>query len=292
MMKVIQNPREMQEFALAARREGKRIGVVPTMGFLHAGHLSLIDAARKRADIVVVTIFVNPIQFGPQEDLEQYPRDFEHDRRACEAHGADVVFAPRPEDMYAPDRSTWVEETRLSQGLCGALRPGHFRGVTTVVAKLFLLTQAEVAVFGQKDAQQALVIRRMVRDLNFPVEIVVSPLVRDEDGVALSSRNSYLSAEERERARVLSRTLRAAAPALRTAGLDAVEAIREAMALEIGKCADQVDYVEILDADTLEKPTADTHEVLALLAAYFGKTRLIDNTLVQVNWREAGSCVN
>ena len=257
-MVIIREPKELQKLALKTKFSGKRIGLVPTMGFLHAGHLSLIDEAKKRADFVIVSIFVNPVQFGPNEDLDKYPRDFEHDRALCEEHGADVVFAPTPEAMYAPDRSVWVEETQLSRGMCGALRPGHFRGVTTVVAKLFLLAQPDVAVFGQKDAQQALVIRRMVRDA---------------DGVALSSRNKYLSPEERERARVLSQSLFAA----QRGELDA-EGVRKAIAAK----ADKVDYVVWFHADTLAEPTPATREVLVAAAAYFGKTRLIDNDLVQV----------
>ena len=271
-MRIIHDPAELQTLALSVKRTGRRIGLVPTMGFLHDGHLSLIDEAKRRSDFVIVSIFVNPVQFGPNEDLDKYPRDFERDRALCGEHGADVVFAPAPEAMYAPDRSVWVEETKLSQGLCGALRPGHFRGVTTVVAKLFLLAQPDVAVFGQKDAQQALVIRRMVRDLNFPIEIVTAPLVRDTDGVALSSRNKYLSPADRERARVLSRSLFAA----QRGELDA-DGVRKAIA----GTADKVDYVVWLDADTLEEPTADTREILVAVAAYFGTTRLIDNMLIQ-----------
>lgn len=271
-MRIIHDPVELQTLALSVRRTGKRIGLVPTMGFLHEGHLSLIDEAKKRSDFVIVSIFVNPVQFGPNEDLDKYPRDFEHDRALCEEHGADVIFAPAPDAMYAPDRSVWVEETKLSRGLCGALRPGHFRGVTTVVAKLFLLAQPDVAVFGQKDAQQALVIRRMVRDLNFPIEIVTAPLVRDTDGVALSSRNKYLSPADRERAKVLSRSLFAA----QRGELDA-DGVRKAIA----GTADKVDYVVWLDADTLEEPTENTREILVAVAAYFGTTRLIDNVLIQ-----------
>ena len=271
-MRIIHDPVELQTLALSVKRTGKRIGLVPTMGFLHEGHLSLIDEAKKRSDFVIVSIFVNPVQFGPNEDLDKYPRDFEHDRALCEEHGADVIFAPAPDAMYAPDRSVWVEETKLSRGLCGALRPGHFRGVTTVVAKLFLLAQPDVAVFGQKDAQQALVIRRMVRDLNFPIEIVTAPLVRDTDGVALSSRNKYLSPADRERAKVLSRSLFAA----QRGELDA-DGVRKAIA----GTADKVDYVVWLDADTLEEPTENTREILVAVAAYFGTTRLIDNVLIQ-----------
>ncbi len=272
-MKIVRLPKELQKLALQVRQSGRTIGLVPTMGFLHAGHLSLIDEAKKRADFVIVSVFVNPVQFGPNEDLDKYPRDFEHDRALCEEHGADVIFAPAPGDMYAADRSVWVEETQLSRGMCGALRPGHFRGVCTVVAKLFNLAQPNVAVFGQKDAQQAQVIRRMVRDLDFPVEIVTAPLVRDADGVALSSRNKYLTPAERERARVLSRSLMAAA----RGELDC-DGLRKAIEAE----SDKVDYVVWFDADTLEAPGPDTKCILAAAAAYFGRTRLIDNILIQV----------
>ena len=281
-MRIFRQAQELQQFALETRRAGKSIALVPTMGFLHAGHASLIDIARGRADVVIVSIFVNPTQFGPGEDLDQSPRDFEHDRLVCEAHGADVIFAPEPGAMYAPDASTWVEETVLSRPLCGARRPGHFRGVATVVTKLFHLALPDVAVFGRKDAQQLLVIKRMVRDLNFPIEIVAAPLVRGADGLALSSRNRYLSEEEHQRALVLSRSLRAAKPALEEAGISAAPAIIAAIRHEIEAAGGRVDYVEALDVDTLAEPTETTREVLLALAAYFGSTRLIDNELVQV----------
>lgn len=281
-MRIFRQAQELQQFALETRRAGKSIALVPTMGFLHAGHASLIDIARGRADVVIVSIFVNPTQFGPGEDLDKYPRDFEHDRLVCEEHGADVIFAPEPGAMYAPDASTWVEETVLSRPLCGARRPGHFRGVATVVTKLFHLALPDVAVFGRKDAQQLLVIKRMVRDLNFPIEIVAAPLVRGADGLALSSRNRYLSEEEHQRALVLSRSLRAAKPALEEAGISAAPAIIAAIRHEIEAAGGRVDYVEVLDVDTLAEPTETTREVLLALAAYFGSTRLIDNELVQV----------
>lgn len=281
-MRIFRQAQELQQFALETRRAGKSIALVPTMGFLHAGHASLIDIARGRADVVIVSIFVNPTQFGPGEDLDKYPRDFEHDRLVCEEHGADVIFAPEPGAMYAPDASTWVEETVLSRPLCGARRPGHFRGVATVVTKLFHLALPDVAVFGRKDAQQLLVIKRMVRDLNFPIEIVAAPLVRGADGLALSSRNRYLSEEEHQRALVLSRSLRAAKPALEETGISAAPAIIAAIRHEIEAAGGRVDYVEALDVDTLAEPTETTREVLLALAAYFGSTRLIDNELVQV----------
>ena len=281
-MRIFRQAQELQQFALETRRAGKSIALVPTMGFLHAGHAALIDIARGRADVVIVSIFVNPTQFGPGEDLDKYPRDFEHDRLVCEEHGADVIFAPEPGAMYAPDASTWVEETVLSRPLCGARRPGHFRGVATVVTKLFHLALPDVAVFGRKDAQQLLVIKRMVRDLNFPIEIVAAPLVRGADGLALSSRNRYLSEEEHQRALVLSRSLRAAKPALEEAGISAAPAIIAAIRHEIEAAGGRVDYVEALDVDTLAEPTETTREVLLALAAYFGSTRLIANELVQV----------
>lgn len=261
----------MQDCALKARRNGQRIGVVPTMGYLHDGHLSLIDQAVKQSDMVVVTIFVNPTQFGPNEDLDKYPRDFERDCALCEQHGAKVVFAPEPAAMYHPDHSTWVIEENLTGGLCGKSRPTHFRGVTTVVAKLFNAVLPDIAVFGQKDAQQALIIRRMVRDLNFPVEIVVAPLIREQDGLAMSSRNRYLSAEERKSALVISQTLLS----LERGNLDA-QSIRQQITDGGGK----VDYVEILDADTLTEITDSTRQILVAVAVYFGSTRLIDNVLL------------
>ena len=281
-MKIFRTPAELQAYALANKRSGKTTALVPTMGYLHAGHLSLIDIARKKADIVIVSIFVNPIQFGPTEDLDKYPRDFERDSKLCEEHGADAVFAPDPGVMYAPDASTFVEETRLSRPLCGARRPGHFRGVTTVVAKLFNLALPDYAVFGMKDAQQLLVIKRMVRDLNFPVEIIAAPLIREHSGLALSSRNAYLSEDEKERAVVLSRVLDAARPALIEGGIEAIPAVLEAMRHEIEKAGGRIDYVEALDASTLEPPTEKSADLLVALAVYFGKTRLIDNTLVWV----------
>lgn len=281
-MEIFRTPAEIQAYALSAKRRGKTISLVPTMGYLHAGHASLIDIARQRADIVIVSIFVNPTQFGPNEDLDAYPRDFEHDRTLCEDHKVDAVYAPAPDSMYADDASTWVEETVLSRPLCGASRPIHFRGVTTVVAKLFNLTLPDYAVFGRKDAQQLLVIRRMVRDLNFPIEIIAAPLVRDEDGLALSSRNRYLSAEERKRALVLSRSLRAGRRTIEGGGLETIPTVIELMKKEIEAAGGRVDYVEALDTGSLTAPNADTTELLLAVAAYFGTTRLIDNQFIQV----------
>lgn len=221
-MQIIRTRKELQQFALAEKRSGKVIGFVPTMGFLHDGHLSLIDIAREKADTVIVSIFVNPTQFAPTEDLDQYPRDFDRDAALCAEHKVDVIFAPEPEEMYREDASTWVTECELSKPLCGASRPTFFRGVTTVVAKLFLLAQPDFAVFGLKDAQQLFVIKRMVRDMDFPIEIIPGALVRDSDGLALSSRNRYLSADERTRALSIHKSLVEARKIIENKGLYAV----------------------------------------------------------------------
>ncbi|MFC1463039.1 pantoate--beta-alanine ligase, partial [Verrucomicrobiota bacterium] len=209
-MKTITTIPEMRAFSAGARRAGKRIGFVPTMGYLHEGHLSLVREAKSACDVTVVSIFVNPTQFGPNEDFARYPRDRERDEGLCRAEGVDVVFAPEANEMYAADRSVWVDETSLSEGLCGAARPAHFRGVATVVAKLFNIVRPDVAVFGMKDAQQLRIIQQMVRDLDFPVEIVAAPTVREPDGLAMSSRNRYLSDAERAAALGIHRSLQVA----------------------------------------------------------------------------------
>ncbi len=281
-MKIFHKPEDLQEYALNCKRSGKRIALVPTMGFLHAGHASLIDIARSRGDEVIVSIFVNPTQFAPNEDLDKYPRDFENDCKLCEAHGATAVFAPASEVMYAPDRSIWVDETTLSKVLCGKSRPIHFRGVLTVVSKLFNLTVPDVAVFGKKDAQQAIIIKRMVRDLNFPVEIVLGDLIRDTDNVAMSSRNRYLSEDERVRARSISQSVFAAEAKLKAGGVNAVNEVIAEAVKRISDAGGVVDYVEIRDADNLEGPTAASKELLFAVAAVFGTTRLIDNCFVKL----------
>ena len=282
-MIVFKTRRELQKFALDAKRQGKVIGLVPTMGYLHAGHTSLIDIARRRADVVIVSIFVNPTQFAPTEDLDRYPRDFERDLKLCTEHGADAIFAPEPGEMYAPDASTWVQETMLSRPLCGVSRPTFFRGVTTVVSKLFLLAQPDFAVFGLKDAQQLFVIRRMVRDLDFPIEIVAAPLVRDADGLALSSRNRYLSADERQRALSIHRTLLKCKAEILSRGLAAAPAILGEGKAALAAAGGKVDYLEVLDSNDLEAVDDATREVLLAAAVFFGTTRLIDNELFEVN---------
>lgn len=278
-MMLIQMQAEMQQWAMAQRALGLRIGLVPTMGYLHDGHLALIAAAKQRADVVAVSIFVNPVQFGPNEDFAKYPRDEARDLAHCREAGTDVVFLPSVADMYAPDASVYVTEERLGSGLCGARRPGHFRGVCTVVAKLFNIALPHVAVFGQKDYQQAAVIRRMVRDLNFPIEIVVAPIVREADGLALSSRNVYLVGDERARALGLSRALHVAAQAV-TSGPCGSDEVRQCMREVLAQHALTCDYVEIVDVETLKPMTVANHGNVALVAAYCGKTRLIDNRVL------------
>lgn len=279
-MQIFKTRRELQQFALGAKRSGKTIALVPTMGFLHEGHTSLMDIARSKADIVIVSIFVNPKQFAPTEDFDRYPRDFEGDLAKCEAHGVDVIFAPEISDMYDGNSSTWVEETVLSQPLCGASRPTFYRGVTTVVAKLFLLAQPDCAVFGLKDAQQCFVIQRMVRDLDFPVEIIPAPLVRDADGLALSSRNRYLSDDERSRALSIHQSLlKAKERIIREKSFDG--AIAEAVA-SVTAAGGRVDYIEILDCDTMKAPDEGTRRVILAAAAFFGTTRLIDNEIFEL----------
>ena len=277
-MKIFRTRREFQQYALEVKRSGAKIALVPTMGFLHNGHMSLIDIARAKADIVMVSIFVNPTQFAPNEDFDRYPRDFEGDLAKCEAHGADVIFAPEPGEMYNGNSSTWVEETVLSKPLCGRSRPTFYRGVTTVVSKLFLLAQPDYAVFGLKDAQQCFVIQRMVRDLDFPIEIIPATLVRDTDGLALSSRNRYLSADERVRALSIHKSLLKAKEQICADRKNMASAIQNAIA-EITAAGGRVDYVDLLDCETMEYPQEKCSKVILAAAAFFGTTRLIDNEI-------------
>lgn len=278
-MKIIETISDMQQYSCDLRREGKKIALVPTMGYLHEGHLSLIDTASQHGDIVVVSIFVNPTQFAPNEDLDAYPRDMERDCQLCEFRKVDAIFAPTTADIYCPDSSTWVTEEKLSRGLCGKSRPTHFRGVTTIVAKLFNAVLPDFAVFGRKDFQQAAVIKRMVRDLNFPVRIITCPIVREEDGLAMSSRNKYLSPEERKNALSISQSLFDAEAAVRTGNI-AVSEVREMIDLRISQSGGKVDYIEIVDAVNLEPKNEFTDSTLIAVAALFGKTRLIDNVVV------------
>ena len=280
-MKTFNNPRKLQRWALAQRMAGRKVALVPTMGALHEGHLSLIAAAkRKGADEIVVSVFVNPTQFGPKEDYAQYPRDHKADAAKCRAVGATAIFFPTPENMYAPDHSVWmVEDGALSGSLCGARRPGHFRGVCTVVAKLFNIVHPNFAVFGQKDFQQAAVIRRMVRDMNFDLEIVVAPIVREKSGLALSSRNAYLSDEERVHALALSRTLQELKAQV-AKGPRPWKALQKKAWTVLERAGLRPDYVEAVDAETLAPVRKLEKGVAVLLAAYAGRTRLIDNAVM------------
>ena len=278
LMQLMHFPCEVTEWARERHCAGKRIGFVPTMGYLHAGHLSLVEEAKKQSDVICLSIFVNPTQFGPNEDLENYPRDEENDLQLCREAGVDVVFLPRADRMYAPDASVFVDEEKLQRGLCGTRRPGHFRGVCTVVAKLFNIVQPDVAVFGQKDFQQVAVIRRMVRDLNFPIEIIMAPTMREPDDLAMSSRNVYLSPTDRENALGLSRALKSLGAVGQ--GHPSAESLREQMRNVLQQYGLQEDYVAIVDADTLEPVSHVEPGNVALIAAYCGKTRLIDNRIL------------
>ena len=273
-VKVFEDPSKLQKWCRARSRAGAKIALVPTMGALHDGHLSLIRLAKRRgADEIVVSVFVNPTQFGPNEDYAKYPREEKADLAKCAAEGATAVFFPTPDNMYLKGHSVYVNEESLSKGLCGARRPGHFRGVCTVVAKLFNIVDPDIAVFGQKDYQQAQVIRRMVRDLNFGVRILVAPIVREPSGLARSSRNAYLSEGEREMALAISRGLKAL-PC--KGGRGELPALRRSLE----KAGLKVDYVECVDAETLEPGKLPKKGTCVLVAVYCGKTRLIDNRVV------------
>ncbi|MGC9108782.1 MAG: pantoate--beta-alanine ligase [Caldimicrobium sp.] len=280
-MEVIKSIPEMKEKSLSFKKGGETIGFVPTMGYLHEGHLSLVRLARIKADRVVVSIFVNPLQFGPSEDYNIYPRDLERDLALLEKEGVDVVFIPDEKEMYPPDFQTYVEVTKLTQGLCGAYRPGHFRGVTTVVLKLFNIVKPDLAVFGEKDYQQLRVIQQMVKDLNLDVEIVPHPIVREESGLAMSSRNTYLSEEERHSAVALYQSLKMAERVIFEGERDA-ERVRTLIKDYLEKFPhNKVQYVEIVDPETLERVSEIKGPVLIALAVFVGSTRLIDNRLIK-----------
>lgn len=274
---IYSDPARVQEQTLAWKREGLTVGLVPTMGFLHEGHASLIRRAVSECDRVVVSVFVNPTQFGPNEDLESYPRDFEHDKKLIAGCGAHLVFSPAPSDMYAEGASTWVTVEGLTKELCGRSRPIHFRGVATVVCKLMNIAQADRAYFGQKDAQQLAVVRRMARDLNMPVKIVGCPIVREADGLAKSSRNTYLNAQEREAALVLSKSLSEGRRLLEAGETDCDKVIERITQKISSEPLARIDYVQAVDADTIEPTSAVRGTVLFAIAVYIGKTRLIDN---------------
>lgn len=270
-MKTFKDPVKLQQWCKRRKMAGAKVALVPTMGYLHEGHLSLVEKAKRMgADEIVVSIFVNPVQFGPNEDYAKYPRDERADLAKCRKAGVTAVFLPTPESMYLDRHSVYICEEDLSKGLCGARRPGHFRGVCTVVAKLFNIVGPDFAVFGQKDYQQVQVIRRMVRDLNFDIEIVMAPIVREENGLARSSRNTYLDRHEREMALAISRSL---ASLKRTGSLAKVRK-------ELKRAGLEIDYVECVDSKTLERRRKVEKGVCVLVAAYCGRTRLIDNILI------------
>jgi pantoate--beta-alanine ligase len=277
---IFRDPRTMRAKAEDLRRDGRRIAVVPTMGALHDGHLALLRAARSRADVVILTIFVNPTQFGPREDLARYPRDEAGDLVKARGAGIDLAFCPEPPAMYLPGAQTFIEVRELQKPLCGASRPGHFAGVATIVAKLFQITQPHVAVFGEKDYQQLAIIRRMVRDLDFAIEIASVPIVREADGVAMSSRNAYLSTEQRRAARSLSAGLAAAEIAF-AGGERRVAALVAAARAQIEATAGtRIDYAELRDAEELTEIAHVERPAVLALAVFVGTTRLIDNRVI------------
>jgi pantoate--beta-alanine ligase len=281
-MQLLKTIDEMQYAALRWKREGVRIGFVPTMGALHEGHLSLLDLVRPKCDRLVVSIFVNPTQFGPREDFNRYPRDLEKDMRLLEKRQADVVFAPEREEIYPKDYATFVEVERLTSIYEGAIRPGHFRGVCTIVAKLFNIVQPDVAAFGQKDAQQAAVLRRMTRDLHFPLEFLVGPTIRESNGLAMSSRNAYLTPEQRHKAIVLFRALKAAESCIFTGERNA-DKVRETMRTAVAETPEfALDYGDVVSSESFEPLTEIHGKILLIIAGRIGSVRLIDNLPVSI----------
>ena len=282
-MEIIKSPKRMQKICLRLKQKGKIIGFVPTMGYLHQGHLSLMRIAKKKSDVLVVSIFVNPTQFGPKEDFKRYPRDLERDKRLVEKIGCDFLFCPKIKDMYPFGYKTYVEVCDLTKVLEGVSRPGHFKGVTTIVAKLFNIVQPDIAVFGQKDFQQAVVLKKMVDDLNYSIKIIVAPTVREKNGLALSSRNLYLSSEQRKQAKVLYRALRLARDMIKRGERDANKIVSKMKALINKQPLAQVDYIAITDANSLEPLNKLRGETLISLTVRFGNTRLIDNIKMNVS---------
>lgn len=274
-MQVTKTVKETRDIVKEWKREGLTVGLVPTMGFLHEGHASLIKRAREENDRVAVSVFVNPTQFGPNEDLEAYPKDFERDSALCEGIGADLIFHPEPEDMY-DNPCAYVSIEKLSDNLCGKTRPVHFRGVCTVVSKLFNIVTPDRAYFGQKDAQQLAIIKKMVKDLNFDIEIIGCPIVREEDGLAKSSRNTYLNAEERKAALCLSRSVAKGQEIIKN-GMKAEKLLGEMTEVINAEPLAKIDYVSVVDALTMEPVEKIDRPVLVAMAVYIGKTRLIDN---------------
>jgi len=279
-MELIKTISQMKKISSKWKKEGQKIAFVPTMGFLHEGHLALVRKARELGDKLVVSIFVNPLQFGPKEDFRDYPRDLERDLSLLEKEETDVVFAPSAEEMYSPDFQTYVEVTKLTQSLCGAFRPGHFKGVTTVVLKLFNIVKPDIAIFGEKDYQQLQVIKQMVKDLNLDVEIVGHPTVREKDGLAMSSRNTYLSSLERNSALCLYKALLLAEKLVKEGEKNPQKIKKQLENFIHGFPFTKVQYIELVDPQTLEPVKIIDKPVLCALAVYVGKARLIDNKII------------
>jgi pantoate--beta-alanine ligase len=280
-MQVIEKPKQMQSLSEALRREGKKIAFVPTMGYFHEGHLTLMREAKRLGDVLVVSIFVNPLQFGPSEDYDRYPRDLERDLKMAEEVGVDIVFHPQVEDIYPPNFQTYVEVSELQKYLCGKFRPNHFRGVATVVLKLFNIVKPHVAVFGLKDYQQYLIIKRMVEDLNLDVEVVGIPTVREEDNLAASSRNVYLNMEERKAARALYKALMEAKRLFEDGERNASKLLEASRKVIEREPLVNLQYLELCDPETLEPLSGNIERALLAIAAWVGKTRLIDNIILE-----------
>jgi pantoate--beta-alanine ligase len=279
-MRIISNIQQMQAWSARMRRKGKTIGFVPTMGCLHEGHLSLMRRSRKESDYTLISIFVNPAQFGPQEDFRRYPRNLSRDKQLSRACGVDVIFHPRARDMYPKGHKSFVEVTDLSSVLCGASRPGHFRGVATAVLKLFNIVRPDKAYFGQKDAQQAIIVGRMVKDLNLPVKIKVLPIVREKSGLAMSSRNTYLNERQKKDAAVLYKALQTAVGMIQSGHKHPRKVIAQMRKMIKSRAAARIDYIRIVDADRLKQVNRIKGRLLIAVAVFFGKTRLIDNVII------------
>ena len=282
MIHQISSPRKIQQLALSLKRKGKKISFVPTMGALHQGHLSLIQKARKLGDFVVAGIFVNPTQFGQKEDYKKYPRDLKKDKELLQKAGCDLIFAPRVKDIYPEGYLTYIDVEELSQKLEGASRPGHFKGVCTIVARLFNIVQPDFAIFGQKDAQQAIIIKKMAEDLNFPLKIIVCPTVREKDGLACSSRNCYLTTEERDQAKILYQSLKLGEKLIKAGERNPLKVIKKMTETIQQMPLAKIGYIALTDTQTLEPVRKIKGELLLSLAVKFGKTRLIDNLKIWV----------
>ncbi len=279
-MEIAKTIESARNLVKAAHSQGKKIGLVPTMGALHIGHISLIEAAAKKCDFVVVSIFVNPTQFGPGEDFEKYPRPLDADLEICKKAGVDVVFAPAKEQMYGAENLTWINVEKLTEQLCGQSRPVHFRGVTTVCAKLFNIVEPDIAFFGQKDGQQAIVIKRMVADLNMPLEIAICPTIREPDGLAVSSRNKYLTKQQKKDATLIYKSLQKCRQMIDARVTDSETIIAEMRKILSQAPSIKIEYISIVDAETLQTTDLIARQVLAAVAVRIGSARLIDNILV------------